>query len=77
MMGGRIQIDVWAGDLHERHAGSYFFDDWPAAQRFIRDKVETGFSCHVLNTDFRCPDGRVTEEACALVRAWFGGRDAA
>lgn len=34
------RIDVWGGDLHQRHIGTKHFDDWNKVADFIWSKDE-------------------------------------
>ena len=64
-----IQIDVWAGELHQDHVGSHHTDDWPAAAEFMQAQVDAGMLCNVLHTDFKAPPERVAEMEAALAAA--------
>ena len=61
-----IQIDVWSGDLHQRHTGTLKTECWKEAAEFMEGQVEGGMLCNVLHTDFKAPSDRVAEAEKAL-----------
>lgn len=50
-----IQIDLWAGELHQRLASTVMTDDWVEASRVIQEAVEAGLLANVIHTDFVAP----------------------
>lgn len=63
-----IQVDVWCGELHQKHGSSRNFERWEDAAAFIGEMIETGFLCNVLHTDFKAPPERVAEAERALAK---------
>jgi hypothetical protein len=61
------QIDVWGGDLHQRHIGTKHLEDWPKAVDFMAPLIDAGMLCNVLHTDFQCPPERVAEAERDLI----------
>ncbi len=70
-MSGRIQIDLWGGDLHQNHVDCRLVDDWPSAFPVIQEAVEAGLLANVLHLDFKVP-GERQEEVNAAFRALIG-----
>lgn len=66
------KIDVWGGDLHQRHIGATEKDDWSAAADFMAPLVEAGLLCNVLHTDFKCPPERLEEMERELAKHLCG-----
>lgn len=62
------QIDVWGGDLHQRHLGAKQCDDWAQASDFMGPLIDAGLLCSVLHTDFKAPPERVAEMEKELVQ---------
>lgn len=60
-MKNKIQVDVWAGYLHQKLAVRQNFDSWAEASAFIEQQVEAGMLCNVLHTDFKSPGERKVE----------------
>ena len=67
-MQNRIQVDVWAGDLHQKHADSRVFNTWVEASEFMEQQVEAGMLCNVLHTDFKVPSERFDEMSQAVLK---------
>jgi len=67
-----IQIDVWAGDLHQRHVGVEYFSDWRTASAYMAEQVEIGHLCCVLHTDFLAPPNRSDEAERLLAESYLG-----
>ena len=61
------QVDVWAGDVHERHVGRLRTDTFEKAAAFMERQVDAGMLCNVL-TDFKAPPDRVKEAEAELVK---------
>lgn len=55
------QIDVWGGDLHQRHLGIRQCNTWAQVADFIGPLVDAGLLCNVLHTDFKAPSERISE----------------
>ena len=66
-MANKIQVDVWAGDMHQKHAAAEEFDTWAEAAQFMEQQVEAGLLCNVLHTDFKTPPERVEEMTAAVL----------
>lgn len=62
------QVDIWAGDLHQRHIGCETFDEWAEAAIFMQQHVDAGLLCNILHTDFKAPMHRVDEQIAALAK---------
>lgn len=60
------QIDVWSGDLHQRHFNTLRTEVWAVASTFMEEQVEAGNLCNILHTDFIAPDDRVEEQMVAM-----------
>ena len=65
-MSGRIQIDLWGGDLHQNLVDSRLAEGWDEAARIIRDSVEGGLLANVLHLDFKTPEERLDEMNAAI-----------
>lgn len=61
-----LQVDVWAGDLHQNHVGTFRTQSWDKAAKFMQRQIEGGMLCNVLHTDFKAPPERVKEAEAAL-----------
>lgn len=66
-MNGRIQIDIWGGDMHQRLVREHLVDNWTAAFSIIRDAVEAGLLANVLHTDFKAPESMADAALLALI----------
>lgn len=49
------KIDVWSGELHQKHCGFEQFNDWDMACNFMLEQVEAGNLCNILHSDFIAP----------------------
>lgn len=65
-MTGKILVDYWSGDLHQKHAGSGSFDTWSEAAAAMAIAVESGMLCNVFHSDFLAPAKRIEEQAALL-----------
>lgn len=64
-----LQIDVWSGELHQNHAGTFRTDDWEKAADFMEQQVDAGMLCNVIHTDFKAPPERLAEAEAALAKS--------
>lgn len=62
------RIDVWGGDLHQRHLETQELDSWRDAETYMLRQVESGLLCNILHTDFKAPADRASEQAQELIR---------
>jgi hypothetical protein len=63
-----IQVGVWAGDLHQVHVGEFEFPSWAEASAYMKEQVDGGMLCNVLDTDFKTPPSRLEEMNAALLK---------
>jgi hypothetical protein len=63
-----IQVDVWGGDLHQRHVSEHYFDSFQKAVNLISEQIEAGNLCNILHTDFVAPTERVSEQKAEMVK---------
>lgn len=63
-----ILVNVWAGDVHQNHVGSYTSEDWSEVFQFVEAQVEGGMLCNILHTDFKVPPERVAQAEAELLK---------
>lgn len=62
------QVDVWGGDLYQKHAGSKRFEDWQSAADFMERLIDAGLLCNVLDTDFKAHPDKVAKAERRLAK---------
>lgn len=67
-MNGRIQIDIWGGDMHQRLVREHLVDNWSTAFPIIQEAVDAGLLANVLHTDFKAPEGVADAAISELIR---------
>ncbi|WP_312527083.1 hypothetical protein [Paracoccus sp. (in: a-proteobacteria)] len=62
-----IQIDLWAGELHQRLASTAYTDSWLEAAGIIQEAVEAGMLANVVHSDFIAPEHKQKAALAAII----------